>query len=122
MDKIFVHAILREPMEEFKKIDYKVLDKKYNMTKQKQMKHVLNLLVETACANYIILDGTTKEIEELLTLDPKLQYIYQNYRFKFHEFDLEEAFKLYLKSLDNSIFNKIKDREYEYKKQFILPL
>ncbi len=99
--------------------DYKVLDKKYNMTKQKQMKHVLNLLVETACANYIILDGTTKEIEELLTLDPKLQYIYQNYRFKFHEFDLEEAFKLYLKSLDNSIFNKIKDREYEYKKQFM---
>ena len=99
--------------------DYKILDKKYNMTKQKQMKHVLDLLVETACSDYIILDGTTKEVEELLALYPKLQYIYQNYRFKFHEFDLEEAFKLYLKSLDNSIFNKIKDKEYDYKKQFM---
>ena len=99
--------------------DFRVIDKKYNMIKQKQMKHVLELLVETTSSNYIILDGTTKEIEDLLTLDPKLQYIYQNYRFKFHEFDLEEAFKLYLKSLDNSIFNKIKDREYEYKKEFM---
>ena len=99
--------------------DFKILDNRYNMMKNKQMHHVLDLLAETACSNYIILDGTTKEIDAFLKLDPKLQYIYQNYRFKFHEFDLDEAFKLYLKSLDNNIFSKIKNKEYEYKKQFM---
>ncbi len=99
--------------------DYKKLETRYSTTREKQFNHVLNLLVEMGNLNYIILDTTTEEVDEFFMLNPKLQYIFQNYRFKFHEFDLEEAFKLYLKNLNNDIFNKIKDKEYEYKKQFM---
>ena len=110
--KLYIIENIREFVKEFRGLD------KNSIIKQKQMYHVLDLLVETASSNYIILDGTSEEIDYLMQLDPKLQYIYQNYRFKFHEFDLEETFELYLRSLENDIFNKIKNNESEYKKQF----
>lgn len=110
--KLYIIENIREFVKEFRGLDKKII------IKQRQMHHVLDLLVDTASPNYIILDGTSEEIDDLMKLDPKLQYIYQNYRFKFHEFDLEETFELYLKSLENNIFNKIKNNESEYKKQF----
>ena len=71
----------------------------------KQYKHAINLLTKMMYKNYIVLNGTENEINELLEIDPKLQFIYQNYRFKIQDISLEEMYKLFIKLL------KMKERQ-----------
>lgn len=91
----------------------------YSELREKQWLHTIDILTEIDYSNYIILEGTSKEIDELFKLDTKLQYIYQNYRLKVPELSLDEAFNLYYKNLDDSLLNKLKSNENKYKKQFI---
>ena len=91
----------------------------YEEVRKKQFSHIIDLLTEISKANYIILEGTNKEIDELLTLDPKLQFVYQNYRFKLPEMSLDETFGVYTQHLNSSVFRKLKDKEKEHKQQFM---
>ena len=114
-NKLYVVTGISEFLSDYKKF----LSNNYYGIEPKQYKHVIDLLVDTSSYNYIIINGSQDEIDRLLQLDPRLQYIYQNYRFKFHEIDLEETFKYYLRDLDNNIFDAIREHEYEYKKKFM---
>ena len=91
----------------------------YSEVRKKQFKHAIKLLTEIGYRNYIILDGTKEEIDQLLELDPKLQFIYKNYRFKFPDISLDEVFEMYKKDLNKSILSQLLRDEKKYKEQFL---
>ncbi len=101
--------------------DYKaVMSKKSNLDLQaKQFKHAIELLTQMMYRNYIVIDGTEKEINELIELNPKLQFIYQNYRFKIEDVSLDEMFDLFVKLLKNELLTELKNNVELYKARFV---
>ena len=85
----------------------------------KQYKHAINLLTKMMYKNYIVLNGTENEINELLEIDPKLQFIYQNYRFKIQDISLEEMYKLFIKLLKSELIDELRKSTDTYKEQFM---
>lgn len=86
--------------------------------REKQFKHVLDLLTKMDSDNYIILMATEKEIEELLAIDPKLRYIYQNYIYKVKDLSLDEIYELYISKIKSDLVDDLRTHEEKYKKEF----
>ena len=86
--------------------------------REKQFKHVLDLLTKMDSDNYIILMATKKEIEELLAIDPKLRYIYQNYIYKVKDLSLDEIYELYISKIKSDLVDDLRKHEEKYKKEF----
>ena len=87
--------------------------------RHKQFKHALELLSRMSFNNYIILDGIENEVDELLELEPKLQFIYQSYRFKFNGLSFDEMYDLYVSKIKSELIDDIRKNSDEYKRQFI---
>lgn len=118
-NEVYVINNLGEFVRDYKKFKNVNIDYLHGELRKKQYEYIINLLTEINYSNYIILEGTDKEVNEFLKLEPKLQYIYQNSIFKIAEISLDEAYELYLKKLDNNIIKEIVNNEEEYKKQFM---
>lgn len=118
-NEVYVVNSLNEFIRDYKEFKDVGIGYLHGELRKKQYEHIINLLTEINYSNYIILEGTDKEVNEFLKLEPKLQYIYQNSIFKIAEISLDEAFELYLKKLDNNIIKEIVNNEEEYKKQFM---
>ena len=110
-------------LDEFIK-DYKEMkDKPYNngyiALKNKQCRHILDLLSDISANNYIILNTTEEEIEKLFEIEPRLQFIYQNNRYVVPEFSLDDTFDTYVGKLNNELFDKLRQNKETYKKEFL---
>lgn len=86
--------------------------------REKQFRHVLNLLTKMETENYIILMATEKEIEELLAIDPKIRFIYQNYIYKVKDLSLDEIYELYVSKIKSDLLDDLRSNYEKYKKKF----
>ena len=87
--------------------------------KKKQYTHILDLLSDISYRNFVILDGTEEELNNLLSLDSRLQYIYQNNRFIIPEYPIEKTFEEFIKNLNNNLFDIVKSDMDKYKNEFL---
>ncbi len=87
--------------------------------RKKQFEHTFELLTKINKNNYIIINGTKEEIENLLEIEPRLQFIYKNSRLILPDPSIDEIYKAYIKTLKPDLL-EIARKDYEkYKKQFI---
>lgn len=115
-EKIYVIEGVEEFLKEYKEIENE--DDKYARYKNKRFKQVLNALSDLSTLNYIIISGTSNAIEQLLSMDPKLKFIYKDSRYKLSKSSIDDMFFLYMKDLDSSLIAKIRENEEFFKKQF----
>ena len=93
--------------------DYK-LYKNYNNSSYKELRikqfnHVLDLLTNLNARNYIIMEGTTDEINELFELDNALKFVFQGNRYIVSETSIEEMYQAFLKNLNPLLRKKAID-------------
>ena len=118
-NQIYVITNLKEFVNDYKLFKSMRGDYSHAEVRKKQHEHIIDLLTQISYSNYIIIEGTTKEVDEFIELEPKLQYIYQNARFKMTELSLDEVFKNYMSKLNNTLFKECVANEEKYKKQFM---
>ena len=98
--------------------DYRKIQSSYREVRFKQFKHILELLTKMEAENYIIINSTEKEINDLLDLEPKLKFIYQNYIFKVEDLSLDEIYELYVSKIKDDLIDDVRANGEKYKKQF----
>ena len=98
--------------------DYRKIQSSYREIRFKQFKHILELLTKMEAENYIIINSTEKEINELLDLEPKLKFIYQNYIFKVEDLTLDEIYELYVSKIKDDLIDDVRTNGKKYKKEF----
>ena len=91
----------------------------YKEIRRKQFLNFIEVLTSLYLQHYIILVGTEKEINDLIALDPRLQFVYQSYRFKFPKVSLDEMFEIYSNSLKDSLMEILRENKEEYKNKFV---
>lgn len=91
----------------------------YYEKRKKQFEHVIDLLTSMSYKNYIIIDGTEKEIQNFLLLDSRIQYIFKNNIFKMKEISFDELFELYMKDLNKNLIDELRIDYDNKKKAFI---
>ena len=118
-NKIYVIDGIGDFVSDFKIFKSTKIESLHGELRNKQYNYIIKLLTEISRSNYIIIEGTTEEIESFIELEPKLQYVYQNKRFKVPDFSLEDSFNLYTRELENNLFNKYKENPELFRKQFL---
>ena len=98
--------------------DYRRIQSSYGEVRFKQFKHILELLTKMEPKNYIIINSTEKEINELLDLEPKLKFIYQNYIYKVKDLTLDEIYELYVSKIKSDLIDDVRENGEKYKKEF----
>lgn len=91
----------------------------YKEIRKKQFDNMIDVLTSLVLQHYIILVGTEEEIDELINLDPRLQFVYQSNRFKFPSISIDEMFEAYSNSLKDSLIENLRKNRDEYKKNFV---
>ena len=86
--------------------------------RNKQFNHVLDLLTKMEAENYIVILATEKETQELLALEPKLKFIYQNYIYKVKDLSLDEIYELYVSKIKLDLLEDLRKNDKKYKKEF----
>ena len=98
--------------------DYRNFKSKTTDIKYKQFKHALDLLTRMDSQNYIIINSNKKAIDELLEIEPKLKFIYQNYRYEVKDLSIDEIFDIYVSKIKSELIGDLREHNDEYKKQF----
>ena len=117
-DYIYVITDIAEFIKDYGVYANSKSDNAYVDLRKKQYNHVIELITNLHENNYLILSGSSKEIDSLLELDPRLQYLYQNERYKVPEVSLDDAFNVYEQYLNTELFKIIKEKEDENKNKF----
>ena len=122
-NEIYILTDLGEFIRDYKEFLNMNIDYIHGEVRKKQYEHAIDLLTEMSHSNYIIIEATSKEADAFLELEPRLQYIYQNSRFKIPELSLDEAYSLASESKNDfggeAISTLIKAME-DHKGEFIV--
>lgn len=80
--------------------------------------HVIKLITDLSVDSYIIITGTEQEISSFLALDPRIKFVYQNYKFDINDISFENMYKLFLKKVKVELLEGIQDDEDKFKNKF----
>ena len=87
--------------------------------RSKQFKHIIDLITNVSSCNYIIIHANSKEADTFVELEPRLQFVYKNARYKIPGVTLDETFDIFVKKLSSSTGKILISNKSEYKKEFI---
>lgn len=89
-----------------------------NFFEKKSIDHTIKLITDLSLSAYIILTGTENEIADLLALDPRLKFVYQNYKFNIEDISFDNMFKLFTKKVRKELVEQIQTNSEKFKKKF----
>ena len=118
-DQLYIINGIKEFVEDYKL--YKSYSNSiYKELRFKQFDYILELITNISARNFIILEGTQEEIEELFELNNGLKFVFQQNRYVVAETTIDEMYQLFLKGLNPSLRTKclenkkIKDNFIDY--------
>lgn len=114
-DRVYVIDGIDEFINEYN--TYKTEDL-YDSLSGKQFRYVLELISDLSSKYYIILNGDEKDIEKLFQINPKMKFVYQNNIYKFDDINIDDMFDLYVKNIDVSLIDNLRNNQRKYKKEF----
>lgn len=91
----------------------------YELTRSKQFKKTLELLSNISENTYIIITGEKKDIDLLMELDSKINYIYNEFKLSIESMTIEELFKEYINGLEPLLFDEILKNKNYYENNFV---
>jgi len=87
--------------------------------RSKQYRHIIDLITKVSSRNYIIIDANSKEADAFVELEPKLQFVYKNSRYKIPGVTLDETFDIFVKNLSSNTGKKLISNKLKFKKEFV---
>lgn len=82
-----------------------------DLIKSKRFTRVIELITSLFNEDYIILTADKKTIDEFLSLDQRLKFVFQNNRFEISNLSIDDLFELYYKNLNNTLIAKLRNNE-----------
>lgn len=82
-----------------------------DLIKSKRFTRVIELITSLFNEDYIILTADKKTIDEFLSLDQRLKFVFQNNRFEISNLSIDDLFELYYKNLNNTLITKLRNNE-----------
>ena len=104
---LYVLTDIKEFIREYKR----TVSAERSYVSQRRMQRVIELITTIFDEHYIIIASDKKSIDELITLDPKLKFIYQNNRYELQNLSIDELFDLYCKNLNIELSAKISNND-----------
>lgn len=113
-NRVYIITDVQEFINDYKRV------KEHNneALRVKQYEYAFDLLTKMSYRNFIIINSTQKEIDELLTLDQRLKFVYQNFRFEFPELSIDDMYNIYIQGIKTELVEDIRENYEKYKKQF----
>ena len=116
--KLYIINNIKEFINDYKL--YKNLNTlTYNEIRKKQFDYAIEILTDMSCPNYILLDATEKELDDLFELDQKLKFVFQDNIYDIKNLSLDNMFDVYSKSLKPDLLDKLREKEKTVRKKFI---
>ena len=116
--KLYIINNIKEFINDYKL--YKSLNYlTYNELRKKQFDYAISILTDMSCENYILLDATEKELEDLFELDPKLKFVFQDNIYNVKNLSLDDMFDVYSRNLKPDLLESLRKDENTIKRKFI---
>lgn len=104
---LYVLTDVKEFIDEYKKVTN---SSNYYMD-LKRMHRTIELITSLFNEDYIIIVSDKDSVDELLKLDSKIKFVYQNNRYEISNLQIDELFKLYCKNLNDELLAKLRNDE-----------
>ena len=117
-DMVFIITGIKEFVNDYK-LYKNIPQSEYKEIRNKQFEHTIDMLTDLSSESYIILDSTQEEIDELIELNPKLKFVFQENRYKVEDTSIDEMFEIYLKDIKPELLEELRIKEKEIKTKFV---
>ena len=117
-DMVFIITGIKEFINDYK-LYKNIPQSEYKEVRNKQFEHTIDMLTDLSSESYIILDSTQDEIDELIEINPKLKFVFQENRYKVEDTSIDEMFEIYLRDIKPDLLEKIRLKEKEIKAKFV---
>ena len=77
----------------------------------RRVNRIVELITSIFNEDYVIIASDKNSVDELLSLDTKIKFVYQNNRYKISNLSIDELFELYCKNLNNELSMKLRNNQ-----------
>ena len=113
--RVYVLSGVKEFIEDYRK--YREESKSYTL-REKQIENMILNLTSMTTQNFIIIEGTTDEINSLLGLDSRIQFVYGNNRIQIPAMSVDDMWKMYYKDMTSDLIEELRENKEKYEKEF----
>ena len=85
---------------------------------RKQIRHTIDLLTSMNKNEYVIISGNEEEVEKLLDIDPRFNFVYQDSVYKLPELTLNQIFDLFLQGIEPELIEEFRKNEEKVRNDF----
>ena len=105
---LYVLTDVKEFVNEYRRIKN---ERSSRYLELRRVNRIVELITSIFNEDYVIIASDKNSVDELLSLDTKIKFVYQNNRYKISNLSIDELFELYCKNLNNELSMKLRNNQ-----------